>query len=362
MSVPSKHKTVERTNPRVSVLLPNLNNQPFLKERIHSILAQTLTDWELVIVDSYSEDGAWELIQEFARQDSRIRASQAPRGMYKSWNHCIRLARGEYIYIAPSDDTMMPDCLDKMVQGLDTHPECDICHSLLKIINERGKEVKGLWNKMPPMQFYGELMNKPHIRYAPYDGLLYCAIGTVYISITQLLIRRSVFDRVGLFGTQWGSIGDFEWGMRAALVSNTLHLPEILATWRVHSQQETNLKTYTSSEHRAKLINMVKSALPILQKHNPECYAKLNLERLLFIYRRQQLRLGLEERDWKQKGLFGLNTLLLNPRFLVKFLTRRGFIPIQFDDDFTYIRQELKRLGLEECIKVIEDGSRSQSK
>ena len=69
----------ETNTPKVSVLLPNLNNRRFLKERIQTVLDQTFTDWELVIVDSYSDDGAWELIQEFATKEPRMQISQAPR-------------------------------------------------------------------------------------------------------------------------------------------------------------------------------------------------------------------------------------------------------------------------------------------
>ncbi len=192
----------KKQNPKVSVVMPNLNYRHYLDERIQSVLNQTLTDFEYIIVDSYSDDGAWELIQEYAEKDSRLLISQAPRGIYWTcWNMCIQQARGEYIYIATSDDTMMPDCLEKMVAALDAHPECGICHCCLKAIDEKGEEILGWWYEMPAPQFYGELMNKLHIRLAPYDGILHCAFGSIYLSMTQLLIRRKVFEQVGLFRT-----------------------------------------------------------------------------------------------------------------------------------------------------------------
>lgn len=341
--------------PKVSVLLPNLNNRSFLEERMRTILDQTLTDWELIIVDSYSDDSAWELFQEYARKDGRIQISQAPRkGIYAGFNDCIRLARGEYIYIATSDDTMMPDCLEKMVNALEAYPDCDICHTCLKVIDEKGRELKGWWQKMSPAQFYGELMDKSHIRMAPYDGILYCGLGTVYISLTQLLIRHSVFDKVGLFRSDWGSEGDFEWGMRAALVCNTLHIPETLATWRIHTQQSTNKEAYKTSAQKVRYIEMVKAALPILEKYNPEFYKRLNLEKLLFIYRRQQLRAALKEcHQWHEKILCIWNLFLIDPQFLAEFLYRRTFFPRSQHDDFIYIREELKKLDLEQSVKVI---------
>ena len=60
-------------NPRVSICLPNLNNQRFLEERMRSILEQSYGDWELIVCDSYSDDGAWELLQEFKHERHSFR-------------------------------------------------------------------------------------------------------------------------------------------------------------------------------------------------------------------------------------------------------------------------------------------------
>lgn len=351
----SQTNNQEINNPKVSVLLPNLNNRQFLEERFESVLIQTFTDWELVIVDGYSDDGAWELIQEFAEKDSRIRILQAPReGIYAGLNSCIHLAQGEYIYIATSDDTMSPDCLEKMVGAMDAHPECGICHTCLKVIDEAGKELPGRWGRGLPSQFYGDLISRPHIRIAPLDGILYCALYTVYSSLTQLLIRRSVFDKVGLFRVDWGSEGDFEWGMRAALVCNTLHIPETLATWRIHPKQASNTGSQTSGR-MARFCQMIEAALLVLQVSNPELYNKTSLQRLLYPYRREQLMFGLWERcGWVQKILFLSKFVFVRPDVVSEFVFRRLYGGWQSIDKIVYIREELKKLGLEQCVKVID--------
>ena len=83
--------------PLVSICLPNLNTLPYLRERADTILAQTYTNWELVVSDNYSEDGAWEFFETLAHEDSRVSIAQAPReGMYANWNRCVERARGEY--------------------------------------------------------------------------------------------------------------------------------------------------------------------------------------------------------------------------------------------------------------------------
>ena len=215
--------------PRVSICVPNLNTRPFLPERFETIFAQTFQDWELLAYDSFSDDGAWEYLSEVARREPRMRVWQGPRqGTPGSWNPCISAARGEFVYIATSDDTMAPDCLEKLVAALDAHPECALAHCPLKAIDEHGREIPHIMEAWSEWSIFalssGPLRDRCHVRLAPFDGLLHLGGETVYRSITQLLIRRSLFDSVGMFESRWGSVGDFNWDMRAGLVANTVHV------------------------------------------------------------------------------------------------------------------------------------------
>jgi len=188
--------------PKVSICVPNLNTRPFLQERFETIFNQTFQDWELIVYDSYSDDGAWEYIQELAAREPRMRISQGPReGTPGSWNPCIRQARGEYVYIATSDDTMSPDCLEKLVAALDQHPDCGIAHCCLTFIDEKSRPmVTGYcWDNWPTTLFLGEWNKKRHVRPQGHDAVMALGLKTAYYSITQILIRRSLFDEAGLF-------------------------------------------------------------------------------------------------------------------------------------------------------------------
>ena len=80
------------TLPKISIILPSLNQIRFPPERFNSILQQTWTNWELIVVDNCSDDGAWELIKSFATQDDRIHTFQFPRqGLYANWNNVYLL-------------------------------------------------------------------------------------------------------------------------------------------------------------------------------------------------------------------------------------------------------------------------------
>ena len=342
--------------PRVSIVLPNLNYRAFLEPRFESILAQTFSDWELIVVDGCSDDGAWELIQDYAARDSRLRVSQSERrGIYDALNRGISQARGEYVYIATSDDTMEPDCLERMVAGLDAHAECGLCHCSLRVIDEQGRTLEGMWRSFPVGRFFGALMDVPHIRLAPHDGILHAAVYTVYVSLTTLLIRRSVFERVGVFREDWGSVCDFEWGMRASLVTSTLHLPEELATWRLHEAQATAELMIGSSVRHRQLAEMVGAALQILEGENPPLWEKIDVDRLLKPYRQQGLGLGLWEQPGKLRKLAYLGRALLREPGLVvdnlrEYLLPRSLVPSSLD----YIRAELERLGLQDNIRLLD--------
>jgi hypothetical protein len=252
------------SKPLVSICLPNLNTRPYLPERFESIFNQTFRDWELLVYDSYSNDGAWEYIQSVAATDPRIRAWQGPReGTPGSWNPCIREAKGNYVYIATSDDTMAPDCLEKMVAALEANPECDLGHCPLRMVDERSKETGFAWERDSLFaRSSGPLAIRPHIRMAPYDGLLHLlGEGTTVISVTQLLIRRSLFERIGYFSQKWGSIGDFHWNMRAGLVASTVHVPDTWGGFRVHSSQATAGVRFGSAEHLQKCEQMIADAM-----------------------------------------------------------------------------------------------------
>lgn len=250
-------------HPKVSICVPNLNTRRYLAERFETIFDQSFRDWELLAYDSYSTDGAWEYIKDLSFVEPRIRAWQGPReGTPGSWTPCLREARGKYVYVATSDDTMPPDFLRTMVAALDAHPECDLAHCRLRAIDEDGRESEDWWSRDSVFsRSSGPLTRQMHVRRAPFDGLLYLGGTSVYVSITQLLIRRSLFDRIGFFESTWGSIGDFNWSMKAGLAANAVHVPDTWGGWRVHVSQATAGADIGSAGHLHKIDAMIENAL-----------------------------------------------------------------------------------------------------
>lgn len=276
--------------PRVSILLPTRNSHTFLDERLATIFAQTYTDWELIVADSFSDDGTWPALQAAATLDARVELAQTPRdGIYQNWNRCLARARGEFVYIAPSDDTMSPDFLTVMVAALDAHPECDLAQCCLHGIDERGAIIPEWWRLVGAARFFADDYLRPHLRRAPYDGVLHSAMHTIYHSITQVLIRRRAFDKTGPFPESFGPGGDFLWGMKAGLNCDVVHVPRFLATWRIHGAQASSKYRKTAAE-RALMARMVDDALAA--RFADSAAARLPATPLRFPYRFEYHRLA----------------------------------------------------------------------
>jgi glycosyltransferase involved in cell wall biosynthesis len=107
--------------PKVSILIPVYNRKDYIAECIQSALDQTFTDFEVVVVDNASNDGTWEICEQFARKDTRVRIFQNDRniGPVRNWLACVEKAQGEFGKILFSDDLLEPDCLERMLQILE---------------------------------------------------------------------------------------------------------------------------------------------------------------------------------------------------------------------------------------------------
>ncbi len=113
-------------NPQVTILLPVYNGADTLADAINSIIAQTFTDWELLIIDDCSSDGSVDVMKTF--KDSRISVIQQAKngGLSATLNHGVSLAKGAYIMRMDQDDLCLPDRIATQVDYLEEHPETDL--------------------------------------------------------------------------------------------------------------------------------------------------------------------------------------------------------------------------------------------
>lgn len=117
--------TQPRNQPRVSVILPAYNEAQHIQRSVVSVLGQTFTDFELILLDDGSTDETWKVIGEF--DDPRIHKVQLGRmGFTRALNYGLRMARGEYIARMDADDESLPERLERQVAFLDSNPTISI--------------------------------------------------------------------------------------------------------------------------------------------------------------------------------------------------------------------------------------------
>lgn len=107
--------------PKVTILIPVYNRNGYISKCIDSALAQTFPDLEVVIVDNASNDGTWEICQQYAARDSRVRIFRNAEniGPVRNWMRCAREARGEFSKILFSDDLLEANCVEQMLKPFD---------------------------------------------------------------------------------------------------------------------------------------------------------------------------------------------------------------------------------------------------
>ncbi len=129
--------------PKVSIGLPVYNGGEFLEEVLNSILAQTWTDFELIISDNASTDHTPTICAKYAAMDARIRCyrNSTNIGGGPNENRVVELSRGEYFCWIGHDDRYAPDYIGSCVEVLDSHPEIVHCYTVFVTMDENGRQT-----------------------------------------------------------------------------------------------------------------------------------------------------------------------------------------------------------------------------
>lgn len=200
--------------PTITVLLPVYNALPYLKEAIPSILTQTCSDFELLIIDDGSTDGSKEVIQSFASQDGRIRTLFHPKnmGLITTLNQGLEEARGKYIARMDGDDVALPTRLATQLAFLESHPDVAACGTFAQIYGHK--------TVMKP--FTGYRLNTQYWRPTP---LLHPTV------MMQTAIARDL-----TYSSEALHAEDYDLWLRMHRSGYKLaNIPKVLLLYRVHS-------------------------------------------------------------------------------------------------------------------------------
>ena len=154
------------SQPPVSVVTPVYNAEAYLAACIESVLAQTYTNWEYILVDNRSTDASRSIAESYARQDARIRVVTNAEFLpiMPNWNHALRQIdhASRYVKVVHADDWLFPDCLEKMVAVAAANPGVGIVSAYR--LNENSVDLDGLPYPSPvtPGRVIGRLSLKSY--------------------------------------------------------------------------------------------------------------------------------------------------------------------------------------------------------
>ena len=132
------------TKPLVSILVPTIGRDAFIEQTIESVQAQTLSDFEVIVLDNASPTSSARRLMEWADADKRVRVLRSDTflPMFANFNRGIAVANGEYVTFFHDDDVYGPGFLEAMVRGLETHPSAGMAGSNHEFIDERGRVIE----------------------------------------------------------------------------------------------------------------------------------------------------------------------------------------------------------------------------
>ena len=210
--------------PAVSIVLPVKNGAQYIGEAIDSLLNQTFSDFELIVVNDGSTDKTVEVVKNYA--DPRISiVSQANQGVSKAANRGFALARGKYITRHDHDDMSLPTRLEKQVQFLDAHPECGMVGSWAKIwVGSSPSEREHRHPTQPSEIAFALLFNAPFVN-------------------ASCLFRREVLDWSKGYteDVQRTPPEDYEFFSRISSKFELANIPEYLMIYREVPNSESSV-------------------------------------------------------------------------------------------------------------------------
>lgn len=227
----------------VSIVIPSYNHAAYIGEAVESVLNQTVSDLELIIVDDGSTDDSLEVLSKYS--DPRIHVfSQTNQGAHAAINRGLSEAKGDYLAILNSDDAYHPQRLEKALTALRPDQESGFAGSYIQIMDSEGKPlgVKHGYQDCPPW-----LLESPERSFRAGTDLRATLLTENYWSTTSnFVFSRDIYQKVGEF-RPLRYTHDWDYALRVQKTTSPILLTEPLVNYRIHARN-------TISENQVAMI------------------------------------------------------------------------------------------------------------
>lgn len=236
-------------SPLVSVIVPAYESANYLNQAVQSVCSQTYTNYELIVVDDGSSDDC--VAKYDLPANARLIRHESNRGAGAARNTGIKAAKGEYVALMDHDDVWLPHKLETQVALLQSKPNAALAYCRCDVVDQQlTAKIDSRWSEKDPSS----------------DPLRQFLDGCFIRSCSSILIRRSIFDEVGMFDESLTGTDDCEFYMRLAIDHSFVYDPEPLVLYRMHPGQYTR----SLAKMGRSRIRMMRSILPLIKRRRPD--------------------------------------------------------------------------------------------
>ena len=296
--------------PLVTVLMPVYNAERYLEFSIESILNQTFSDFEFIIINDGSSDNSLDIIKSYADKDNRIKViNRKNKGLVKTLNEGVKLAAGKYIARMDGDDISMPERLEKQFNYMERHRQVGIVGGYAKLVDINNNYIDDM---IYPISNY-------------FCKLALCN-NTVFAH-PAIFIRRQVALEFTYSALAWPA-EDYELWMRISKIWKMHNIPEFLLRYRISDESISSTNKTVQASHSIHLSSvycdyLLNKALLILATTPLRRFDYNILKQEKSKQRLADIEIGsLRKLIEKSKGI---NRLILTIAFMISFILNPRF-------------------------------------
>lgn len=255
----------------VSVIIPNYNYARFLEHRIDSVLSQTYTNYEIILLDDASTDDSVSILNNYRSNEfvTHLEINSLNTGSpFAQWQKGINLARGKYIWIAESDDAADSHFLEKAVSALNQYPQASFCFLGSRCIDENNMELSIDFDRWSSKQ------TSRSNRMGVFEGIEYIAHNLYWrnyiYNASGVVFRKKCFERIrnlSCFSMRYS--GDWLFWVEMARQGEVIEIYEKLNRFRLHSDSKTVEGTLSGNAilEDMEVVYKIESIIPLLSRY-----------------------------------------------------------------------------------------------
>ena len=292
--------------PLVSIGIPVYNGEPFLRKCLDSVISQSYSHIEIIIVDDHSSDSSKKIIEQYHQKDERIKlfSNEKNLGLVGNWNRCVELSSGEWIKFVFQDDYLANDCVEKMVNASSSDDSLLVCKRTF-ILPENADDVTKNYYRKKVVTF--EKLGIPDkTTYLSPERISRFACENICLNFigepTSIMFKKKSVDVLGLFNIHLAQLCDFEFALRIGSNYGVTYIPEKLTFFRIHDSS-------TTSSNLSKIDFVLRHLEPIITVHQMLYDSMfINFRRLISFYNKIKLKQYLSVRTHEAFISAGNNT------------------------------------------------------